>query len=110
MKRFICAIFLCLILVSPSRAVVKECIFCHESPKGGVVKKPLTELCLGCHRERIGMGEHPVGMIPRISIPSGFPLTKDGRLTCISCHDPHSQEPMMLRVQPIALCNACHKK
>jgi len=88
----------------------KECSACHVSHNGGPVKKPLTELCVTCHRERIEAGEHIVDITPKYPVPKNLPLTKDGKLTCITCHDPHSQEPLMLRLEPMILCNQCHKK
>lgn len=88
----------------------KECTVCHISHNGGPVKKPLTELCVTCHRERIQAGEHVVDIIPKYPVPQNLPLTKDGKLTCITCHDQHSKEPMMLRLEPMTLCNSCHKK
>lgn len=88
----------------------KECSACHISHNGGPVKKPLTELCVQCHRERIEAGEHRVDIIPKYPVPPNLPLTKDGRLTCITCHDPHSKDFMMLRMETIVLCNQCHKK
>ncbi|MBI1810768.1 MAG: cytochrome c3 family protein [Nitrospirae bacterium] len=88
----------------------KECTACHISSNGGPVKKPLTELCVGCHRERIETGEHKVDIIPRYQVPQNLPLTKDGKITCITCHDQHSAEYMMLRFETMVLCNKCHKK
>ncbi|MBI5211854.1 MAG: cytochrome c3 family protein [Nitrospirae bacterium] len=88
----------------------KDCTICHLSHNGGSVKKPLTELCVTCHKERIQEGEHVVDIIPKYQVPQNLPLTKDGKLTCITCHDQHSKEPVMLRLEPMTLCNSCHKK
>lgn len=88
----------------------KECTVCHVSHNGGPVKKPLTELCVSCHGERIEAGEHRVEIVPKYPVPQNLPLTKEGRLTCITCHDQHSKEPIMLRFETMVLCNKCHKK
>lgn len=108
---FVISIFIPLMVYHQTFALqTKECTACHISHNGGPTKKPLTELCVTCHRERIEAGEHIVDIIPKYPVPKNLPLTKDGKLTCITCHDPHSKEPMMLRLDTMVLCNQCHKK
>jgi predicted CXXCH cytochrome family protein len=45
--------------------------------------------CEKCHRAIFAEGYmHPVEVVPRrASIPAGFPLSREGRLTCTTCHD-----------------------
>ncbi|MCL5022589.1 MAG: cytochrome c3 family protein [Nitrospirae bacterium] len=88
-----------------------ECGYCHVSSAGGTdvrLKNPLAELCVGCHPERKSGSEHRVGLSPSVKVD--LPLTKDGKMTCVTCHDPHSkgEYPKLLRVAPSALCLKCH--
>ncbi|WP_203473458.1 cytochrome c3 family protein [Dissulfurispira thermophila] len=108
---FVLSIFIPIMVSHQTFALqTKECTACHISHSGGPVKKPLTELCVTCHRERIEAGEHKVDIIPKFPVPKNLPLTKDGKITCITCHDQHSTDPLMLRMETIILCNQCHKK
>jgi predicted CXXCH cytochrome family protein len=105
------AIFIPLMVSHQTLALqTKKCTVCHVSHNGGLVKQPLTELCVICHKERLQEGEHIVDIVPKYPVPRDLPLTKDGKLTCITCHDQHSREPMMLRMETMILCNKCHKK
>jgi hypothetical protein len=89
---------------SPHRAYdpVKDravCMHCHtETPDPS---KPIGELrvlskniCLGCHQTdaHAGAREH-VGQVPAgirwQSHRAELPLTEDGSMGCITCHDPH---------------------
>lgn len=83
----------------------KSCIECHEeTPKKG---KPVTfkfgadfnKLCNSCHATALqGMEEHVVGVKlqpdnKRYKMPpADFKLDKDGKITCITCHDLRLQE------------------
>ena len=87
----------------------------NEKMKNPRTKKRLEGLvavnCLGCHEleEFGGAGirpihlhtTHPIGIVPNKNI-ADVPdnLLKDGKLDCISCHDPHTSNPnfMYLRV------------
>jgi predicted CXXCH cytochrome family protein len=107
-----------------------SCLGCHSphyavddkifAVKNTVMKNPRTkerldglvaENCLGCHEleEFGGAGirpihlhtTHPIGIVPNkkiADVPDN--LLKDGKLDCISCHDPHTSNPnfMYLRV------------
>ena len=91
-------------------AVEKTCEFCHSDHKGSaaLLKKNINELCSGCHQKRISAGEHKVGVKPS-KTGTGLPL-QDGKMTCVSCHDPHSKAPGMPRMATRKLCNHCHEK
>lgn len=106
------AIFFAALIPSKAFTVEKMCAFCHadHGGKGGgtLLKKDINELCAGCHQERLDKGEHKVGMKPAKPV-AGVPL-QDNRMTCISCHDPHSKSPAMLRMPSNKLCILCHEK
>lgn len=67
-----------------------NCTSCHEYvtvKSRGVMKKPVGEICLGCHK--LPGHSHPVDLEPAMSIPQDMPLDNNGLLTCATCHDPH---------------------
>ncbi len=94
-------------------AIKKDCTVCHTSHdiagKTAALKKPLQELCIDCHADRAAPNEHKVGVAPQAAVKT-LPL-KDGKITCITCHDPHKGTyRKMLRVPPKDLCITCHNK
>lgn len=93
-------------------AIKKDCGTCHLSHTMGgeaLLRAPLSELCLECHPDRKSPAEHRVDMMPTMPVLN-LPL-EDGKMTCVTCHDPHGKEPFpkMLRARPSKLCGMCHK-
>lgn len=89
-----------------------ECSYCHvtsDKTDKMQLKASLTELCIECHPDRMGPKEHIVDIAPPMKVVD-LPLSKDGLMTCITCHDPHetSGNPKLLRVKPSELCSKCH--
>jgi predicted CXXCH cytochrome family protein len=70
------------------------------------------EACQGCH-ENQATATHPVNVFPKpgMIIPPEYPTLPDGRITCRSCHEPHSSENEFLAVKPDKreLCVGCHR-
>ncbi len=92
-------------------SIKQDCTSCHDSHQKDqgtlLLKKPLAVLCLDCHPERMSPTEHKVGVVPSMSTGT-LPLA-DNKLTCITCHDPHSNRyGRMLRVPAKDLCQTCH--
>ncbi|MDD5773012.1 MAG: cytochrome c3 family protein [bacterium] len=115
----------------------EECVKCHfeEDPnlKAGLGSDIITYkgekyvademMCYSCHDGSTlddrsvrwqGM-QHPMGMKPseKVIIPPKFPLTKDGKLYCGSCHTPHAvQGSSNLRKETVnsSYCELCHVK
>lgn len=91
--------------VSPHEAMFHDgevddsaCSYCHEGDpaEGG----PVLATCLPCHEymtPHVGSMEHMMaatGAIARIAdraATAGLPLV-DGRMACVTCHDPHPPE------------------
>ncbi len=98
------------LLCASAGAVDKTCDFCHKGDpaKGTLLKGDINELCSGCHQERLDKGEHKVGVTSPEKV-DGLPLA-DGKVTCITCHDPHSQASSMLRRPGEKVCIPCHNK
>jgi predicted CXXCH cytochrome family protein len=95
-------------------ATIHECDYCHVSDgkeTAGKLRAPLSGLCLDCHPERKSPQEHRVDIVPPMKVV-GLPLSADGKMTCVTCHDPHEKSgyPKLLRVRPSDLCFRCHFK
>lgn len=80
---------------------VGECNKCHdshESAEKALLKGPVRELCLGCHKDFAeGLKNAPVVHPPVKSGP------------CTSCHDPHGAAvASMLKKKMPELCIDCH--
>ncbi|MBW2467116.1 MAG: cytochrome c3 family protein [Deltaproteobacteria bacterium] len=65
--------------------------------------------CLKCHRKRC---THVINVCPQpeMSITPEYPLLQSGRITCISCHSPHSSQYAHLTRNFFEkeLCIGCH--
>lgn len=95
------------------------CLVCH----GGSDIVDDRTICLDCHTRQGGPANHPVAVAYEslktalVAHPQGPKLLceKDGgpcRVQCSTCHNPHSSEVNLLRVdnQHSALCLSCHRK
>lgn len=97
---------------APIPEIKKDCSLCHPSsgtgePRPELLKK-LSDLCLDCHPDRKSPAEHRFDIVPSMPVRD-LPLS-DGRITCVTCHDPHADPyRKMLRVQPKDLCLQCHR-
>ncbi len=93
-------------------AIKKDCKTCHGNhimEKQVLLNKPVAELCLDCHPDRKAPNEHKVDVEPSMDV-GDLPL-KEGKITCITCHDPHKNPyGLLLRVPAKDLCLVCHKK
>lgn len=125
------------------KMIINLCLYCHEKKpdeKTATYKEitfigDLTALCQRCHQIR---GNHPanfdhIGVTPsatgvnrmeamKVKFDIILPLTKDGKMTCITCHNPHEKGTIpadnpsakgagskdRLRL-PERLCIECHK-
>jgi predicted CXXCH cytochrome family protein len=100
-------------MVNPHDFRAKEfCPVCHTKELPKLSFDPVTT-CTKCHIGNLDnhpVTKHPIGQEPRINIPYNFPLTRDGKMVCYTCHDPHNKQrlPRMLRVEYEKLCAACH--
>jgi predicted CXXCH cytochrome family protein len=94
----------------PLPEIKKDCTICHVTEgagNGALLKKKPPELCLDCHPDRVPPGEHKVDIVPSAPVKK-LPLT-DGKITCITCHDPHKNlYGKLLRMPETELCTVCH--
>lgn len=99
----------------------------YPNPRTGKPVSGISALCLGCHNlDKFGGANikpiflhmtHPVGVEPNPKIAQvPVKLLRNGRLQCVSCHDPHPSNPnwKYLRVstkggtQVGKFCAVCH--
>lgn len=95
-----------------------RCVSCHDPHASDfelVLSKPVPALCVSCHAGQ-NSGKHVIS-----EVGYNHPLTgeydpgKTGRkLSCISCHDPHSSGLAFMFPDKISktnnICYLCHKK
>jgi predicted CXXCH cytochrome family protein len=91
------------------------CVLCHDPHAGDeryMLRKPINDLCLGCHQENVDlkMG-HPIARHP---FAGPTERRRPGReLTCVGCHDPHGSRHEHLLVETKVggrLCRGCHRR
>ncbi|NOX35053.1 MAG: hypothetical protein GXP56_15215 [Deltaproteobacteria bacterium] len=95
-----------------------ECIMCHvDVEKDSTDLKSITaSVCEKCHNDKKQSLSHPIGVIPKKTIPADMPLA-EGRLSCITCHFVHpfsinNRFTRYLLRRPgrgIIFCSTCHK-
>ncbi|MDX8410878.1 MAG: cytochrome c3 family protein [Mariprofundaceae bacterium] len=89
-----------------------NCATCHgsgDAPGASNLLRPLSALCMDCHAEQHGSGEHVVDVVPTTLPQLALPL-QSGLMTCVTCHDPHASIAGMLRLPSEKLCTTCHDK
>lgn len=94
-----------------------RCDFCHlQQPTGGEIgrfARDISFLCLECH-STAASNSHPIGVTPSMAVPELFPLDWSGRMTCVTCHDPHNDGSdaelnfMRTAARGKDFCDACH--
>lgn len=98
----------------------KACIVCHISaPAEGT--RPAREnnlrfggdivaLCSSCHEGYKHMHPVKIAVAPDMKSPEELPLDKDGKITCITCHDAMEASGVHRRRRLVgrALCLNCH--
>lgn len=99
--------------INPHEAGKKSCSSCH-APEPPMLRFDAVTTCTKCHPNMIGnhpVTRHPIGQMPKMSIPVILPLTDSGEMVCSTCHDPHNRSRFkkMLRVDYYKLCTYCHK-
>jgi predicted CXXCH cytochrome family protein len=65
------------------------------------------EVCVNCHPERVGKPEHAINVKVISPMTEPLPLL-NGKVTCVTCHDPFGTSKHLLRYDKEILCAACH--
>ncbi|MBI5419660.1 MAG: hypothetical protein HZA60_06185 [Deltaproteobacteria bacterium] len=79
------------------RKDAKACLFCHVSaPAEEAARRrdpglkfggDIVALCSSCHEGYRHMHPVKIAVAPDMKSPEDLPLDKDGKITCITCHD-----------------------
>ncbi len=90
-----------------------KCYVCHTRRPPQLIDDHV-ETCTNCHIGNIEnhpVTRHPIDVAVKIDIPTPLPLTKERRIVCSTCHDPHDEHGFssLLRVQYHNLCVQCHR-
>ena len=96
------------------------CTLCHDphaSENAAWLRKPSWDLCTTCHDEKATERHVLTGMKKGSSHPTKHkrdPARRGKRMTCVSCHEPHSAESRHLFAfdakERFELCGYCHGK
>lgn len=87
--------------------------------QGNIFRKNIDDLCQECHAASLEDNiNHRVGIRPSMKVPRDLHLNEKGEISCITCHDPHTEyissktgnRTWFLRRQMLKreLCLACH--
>ncbi|MBN1956896.1 MAG: hypothetical protein JXQ81_03260 [Desulfuromonadales bacterium] len=92
-----------------------RCESCHlsqpQAGEPGRFARSISFLCLECHNVPRD-NSHPIGIVPSMPVPDGFRLDWSGKMTCVTCHDPHaSAANQYLRTEARGrdFCSLCHR-
>ena len=88
----------------------------HSSPNEYYLRKPVWDLCVGCHADKTS-GMHVVNTsFTRQNHPTkdkDDPSRPGKRLSCVSCHNPHASNKRFFLPDNRGnqmICTMCHKK
>ncbi len=77
-----------------------QCADCHASTPVKNDRSTLTlvapvgTLCARCHDSKNDYLSHPVDMSPaHVTLPADLPLSGEGKMTCVTCHNIHASAP-----------------
>jgi len=88
----------------------EACSDCHKSSEPSVnnsdLIRPVETLCIECHKSS-RPSDHVVGISPGPDGSGSLPLV-NGKIDCITCHDSHAKDVMLLRFYTDELCLSCH--
>jgi len=102
------------------RKDAKACVVCHVSapPEGSAPRKEgnvrfggdIVALCGSCHESYRHMHPVRIAVAPDMKSPEDLPLDKDGKITCITCHDVMEGHGVVRKRRMVgkALCLNCH--
>jgi predicted CXXCH cytochrome family protein len=115
MNRFLPLVLIVTFISTPLTArpekegVHTDCLQCHKEKDSKELNSKVDDLCLKCHPLSTRR-DHPINVKPQIR-PQSLPLDEEGRINCITCHEPHGRKTVdkLLRMEFNTLCQECHK-
>lgn len=101
------------------RKDAKSCVLCHvgvpaegAGPRGAALRfgNDVVALCSSCHESYRHMHPVKIAVAPDLKSPDDLPLDKDGKITCVTCHDAMEGTGVKRRKKVVgrALCLNCH--
>lgn len=81
-----------------------RCTFCHKTVPHSkadalaTIRTQTVKLCDFCHGAT--KKDHPKNIDPSLTIPDELPREKDGRWSCVTCHDPHGTTATTHYIRP----------
>lgn len=87
-----------------------SCEDCHIV-HGAKLLVDTGQSCITCHEDQVGDDSHPTNVPHTGEPPAGLPLSKEGHITCYTCHVLHeTKSPVarLLRKKFDVLCMTCH--
>jgi predicted CXXCH cytochrome family protein len=94
-----------------------QCSACHDAHATAnkwVLVKSSETVCLTCHNpdnESMDFHQHPYNIKPSKAFNQSLQLSQQGRLECLSCHNPHAAKgEHLLRVEQGFTCTGCHQE
>lgn len=98
-----------------------RCLDCHarlpcDQRLAYLFNEGIAGVCNTCHKRYVH--NHPVEIVPSMSIPADMPLDVKGRMTCITCHSIHNGDIrsegektfLLRRAKGKMFCYSCHTK
>ncbi len=89
------------------------CDVCHVSATpdslSAELLMPEPQLCLSCHPDQTGPGNHVISVPLDPGMPTTLPLV-NGVMVCSTCHDLHTDTPTLIRAYPNGICYGCHQR
>jgi len=71
-----------------------RCSDCHEALALNEISPAFNDsadkVCLRCHQGEKAAPSHPVGIKVKTALPVDIPLSREGKLMCITCHTFHA--------------------
>lgn len=97
----------------------KSCVICHvATPAEGASRKEapvkfggdIVALCSSCHSGYRHMHPVKIAVAPEMKSPDELPLDKDGKITCVTCHDVMEKMDVHRKRKFVGrqLCLNCH--
>ncbi len=83
----------------------------HSTNNEWILKADSEIICLSCHKVEGDLKDHshPFNVAPKKELSSNLQLSQEGKLECLTCHNPHSsKQPFMLKSDNNLICLGCH--
>jgi predicted CXXCH cytochrome family protein len=93
-----------------------KCVVCHDphsTSNKWMLQKNSEVVCMRCHEASgtLQRHEHPYNVKPDKKLTAPLRLSGQGKLECVSCHNPHAANTEhLLRTNQQHTCAGCHRE